>query len=293
MSSRPEPVEGPISRCAVLGRPIAHSLSPALHRAAYAELGLTDWAYERYDVGAEELAGFVESRDGSWRGLSLTMPLKEAALSLGEPDPVAAEVQAANTLIFDADGRRVYNTDVEGLAWALRRAGLSTPTHVIILGTGATARSAVASVKALGAHALTVVGRRPDRVRPVTDLARHLGLEASSLAWGSPLPAADLLISTVTAGAVIADPTPAGADAVARSAPVIFDAVYDPWPTPLARAAADADRTVVNGLDLLIGQALAQIRLMTGAEVAAEVLYRAGRAALSDPSQGAESSVSA
>lgn len=279
-------------KCAVLGRPIGHSLSPALHRAAYRELGL-DWTYERYDVGAEELAGFVESRDDSWRGLSLTMPLKEAALALGDPDPVAAQVQAANTMIFEADGRRVYNTDVEGLAWALRRAGLNTASSVIILGTGATARSAVASVRALGAHTVTVVGRRPDRARPVTDLARHLGLEAGSLAWGSPLPAADLLISTVTTGAVTADPTPAGADALAAAAPVIFDAVYDPWPTPLAQAAVDAGRTVVNGLDLLIGQALVQIRLMSGAEVDAEVLYRAGRAALSDPSHGAKPSVSA
>jgi shikimate dehydrogenase len=196
-------------------------------------------------------------------------------------------------MIFESDGRRVYNTDVEGLVSALRRAGLKTATHVLILGTGATARSAVASVRALGAHTVTVVGRHPDRARPVTDLARLLGLRARSLAWGSALPAVDLLISTVTAGAVTAEPTPAGAAALARAAPVIFDAVYDPWPTPLARAAAEAGRTVVNGLDLLIGQALVQIRLMTGADVDAEVLYRAGRAALSDPSHGAEPSVSA
>lgn len=280
-------------RCAVLGRPIAHSLSPALHRAAYAALGLPEWRYDRFDVGAEELPAFVAECDASWRGLSLTMPLKEVALGLGEPDAVALEVRAANTLIFGSEGRRVYNTDVEGLVTALRRSGLEVAPRVIILGTGATARSAVASVRALDAQLVTVVGRNPERTRPVAELARHLGLGVSTRVWGTELPAADLVISTVTAGAVTADSTPAGAAAVADAAAVIFDAVYDPWPTPLAQAAVDAGRVVVNGLDLLIAQAELQIRLMTGSEVDPDVLYLAGRAALSDPAYKDGSSVSA
>ena len=280
-------------RCAVLGRPIGHSLSPALHRAAYAALGLAEWRYDRIEVGAEELPAFVEGCDASWRGLSLTMPLKEAALGLGEPDPVAVGVRAANTLIFAPEGRRVYNTDVEGLVTALRRSGLEATPRVIILGAGATARSAVASVRALGAQVITVVGRNPERTRPVADLARHLGLAASTRLWGSELPTADLVISTVTAGALTVDSTPTGPAAVADAAAVIFDAVYDPWPTPLAQAALAAGRVVVSGLDLLIAQAELQIRLMTGSDVDPDVLYRAGRAALSDPAHRDGSSLSA
>jgi shikimate dehydrogenase len=256
-------------------------LSPALHRAAYAELGLTGWRYDRYDVGEDELAGFVESRDASWRGLSLTMPLKVMALALGEADAVAVEVQAANTLIFDAGRRRVYNTDVEGLVSALRRSGVEEAARAVILGSGATARSAVASARDVGVRSVTVVARNAEKAQSVAALAWRLGLEAELRPWGEALPAADLLISTVTAGAVPSDGSAAGAAALADCAPVIFDAVYDPWPTALATAAAKAGHVVINGLDLLVGQAVAQILLMTGKEVAAEVLYRAGRAALS------------
>ncbi len=107
-------------RCAVLGSPIAHSLSPALHRAAYAELGL-DWRYDLIEMDEAGLAGFVAGCARSWRGLSLTMPLKVVALQLGEVDPVARQAAAGNTLVFESDGsRRVYNTDVGGLVWALR-----------------------------------------------------------------------------------------------------------------------------------------------------------------------------
>jgi shikimate dehydrogenase len=280
-------------RCAVLGRPIEHSLSPALHRAAYEVLGLHDWTYDRFEVGAEQLADFVAGCGPSWRGLSLTMPLKEAVLRLGEPDPVAIAVNAGNTLIFEPGRPRVYNTDVEGLVSALRRAGLEQAERVIILGSGATARSAVASARDIGAQSVVVAARRLERARPVTELAEQLGLSASVLAWGEALPDADLLISTVTAGAVVDDETETGAAAVARSAPVIFDAVYHPWPSPLASAAAAAGKAAVSGLDLLIGQAVGQIRLMTGADLDPEVLYRAGREALSDRSNTAGSESSA
>ena len=277
----------------MLGRPIAHSLSPALHRAAYAELGLTDWSYDRSRWVRKNSRAFVESRDESWRGLSLTMPLKGAALALGEADPVALEVGAANTLIFDGDRRRVYNTDVAGLVAALRRSRLEAATRAIILGAGGTARSSVASARDLGVEQLTVVARSAERAQPVLDLGRRLGLDVTFQAWGSPLPTADLLISTLTAGAIGFDDSATGARALARSAPVIFDAIYDPWPTALADAAEEAGQVVVNGLDLLVGQAVVQFRLMTGAEIDPEVLYRAGRRALSGRSDAPETTVSA
>ena len=262
-------------RCAVLGSPIEHSLSPALHQAAYAELGLQDWSYDRFEMTADELPAFVASRDASWRGLSLTMPLKAVALQLGEVDRLAALAGAANTLIFTPEGRRVHNTDVGGLVAAVRGATPAPPATVTILGAGATARSSLVSAAQLGCTTVTVVVRRPSRGEALRPLAGELGLELSVLPWDSDLPAADLVISTVTAGA--AD---ARAEAIAASAPTVFDAIYDPWPTPLAVAAEAAGCTVLSGLDLLVEQAVLQIELMTGHVVPTELLMSAGRAVL-------------
>lgn len=262
-------------RCAVLGSPIAHSLSPVLHRAAYADLGLDGWSYDRFEVTEPELAGFVGGCDESWRGLSLTMPLKVAALGLGEVEETAALVGAANTVVLSDQGRQVFNTDVGGLVSALRRADTRIVDRVTILGAGATARSSLVSAARLGATRATVLARDPGKAEQLRPLAEVLGVSLAIRTWTSTLPAADLVISTVTTGA--ADDRAAD---VADSAPVVFDAVYDPWPTALAGAAERRGRTVVNGLDLLVGQAALQIELMTGRSVDPEVLLAAGHAAL-------------
>ena len=256
-------------RCAVLGSPIDHSLSPTLHRAAYAALGL-DWTYDRFEVTADGLADFVARLDSRWRGLSLTMPLKEAVLGLGELDPVARRAGAGNTLVLDGPDRRVYNTDVAGLAWAVRRVTAAPLSRVTLLGSGATARSALLAAAELGAATVTVVARTPARAETLAALGRELDLAVAVRPWSADLPPADLVVSTVTAGA--ADPL---ASAVAASAPLVFDIVYAPWPTVLAAAVAQAGGTVLGGLDLLVGQALRQIELMTGQAVAPEVLYAA------------------
>jgi shikimate dehydrogenase len=261
------PADG-VRRCAVVGKPISHSLSPLLHRAAYAALGL-DWAYERFEVSADDLADFVVGLDSSWRGLSLTMPLKEAVLELGAVDPVARLAGAGNTLILGGQ-RRVYNTDVAGLAWAVRRVTADPVPRVTILGSGATARSAVVALTSLAAEAVTVVARTPARAESLAGLGADLGLRMRVQPWGSTLPRADLVLSSATAGAV-----DSMAAEVAASAPLVFDIVYSPWPTPLASAAVQAGRTVIGGLDLLVGQALGQVELMTGQPVPAEVLYAA------------------
>ncbi len=266
-------------RCAVLGSPIVHSLSPVLHRAAYAALGLSDWTYERFEMKEDGLAAFVAGCDASWRGLSLTMPLKVVALELGRVDRLAALVGAANTLVFTDDGPWLHNTDVGGLVSAVRRAAGDTVATVTILGSGATARSSLVSASLLGAGRVTVVARDPVKAEGLRSLSRELGLTLSVQGWDAALPAAELVISTVTAGA--ADER---AETIAASAPVIFDAIYEPWPTPLAAAAERAGRTVLNGLDLLVGQALLQIELMTGRSVDAELLLSAGRTALGAPS---------
>jgi len=276
VSPAPQPAGTRRVRCAVLGSPIQHSLSPALHQAAYQRLGLEDWTYLRVEVNAEQLPRFVADRDASWRGLSLTMPLKTVALGLGEVDPLAARVGAANTIIFADDGRRVHNTDVPGLVAALQRAGLAHADRVTILGAGATARSALVSASLLGASHVTLVVRDPARGELLRPLAAAEGVSLAVSPWPAELLPTDLLISTVTRGA--ADDR---ADELVAAAPVIFDAVYDPWPTALAAAAERAGRVAVSGLDLLVGQAVLQIELMTGRTVEPEVLLTAGRAALS------------
>jgi shikimate dehydrogenase len=266
-------------RCAVLGSPIEHSLSPVLHRAAYAELGLADWSYDRYEVREAELADFVGELDDSWRGLSLTMPLKVAALGLGQPDELVALVGAANTLILGPDGNRLYNTDVDGLVSAVVGAGSGGLDRVTVLGAGATARSSLVSAARLGATTVSVVARTPAKAEDLRPLAERLRLRLKVLDWSAPLEPTDLVISTVTAGA--AD---ARAEEIAACAAVVFDAIYDPWPTPLAMAGLKLGRAVLNGLDLLVGQAVLQVELMTGHQVAPGVLMAAGRAALSQVS---------
>jgi len=131
-----------MTRCAVLGSPIAHSLSRAMHRAAYAALGL-DWQYDAYEVEEAELAGFVAGLGQDVRGLSLTMPLKRVALDLVDTvDPVAELIGAANTMLLEPDGSRsAHNTDVPGLVNAFAERGITAAESAVVLGGGATAAS--------------------------------------------------------------------------------------------------------------------------------------------------------
>ncbi|MFX4273188.1 shikimate dehydrogenase [Propionibacteriaceae bacterium Y1685] len=264
-------------RCAVLGKPIEHSLSPVLHRAAYDHLGL-DWSYERHEITEDGLAPFVDALDPSWRGLSLTMPLKVAALALGAVSSTAELVAAGNTVLLDLDRHRVDNTDVGGLVDAVTAALASSrvPLHrATVLGAGATARSSVVALQRLGVRECTILARTPAKAAPLVDLAESLRLRCVVRPITQAPDRADLLVSTVTAGAI-----DERADEFARSAEVIFDVVYDPWPTPLAAAAVDHGAVVVSGLDLLVHQGVAQVELMTGLAVPPEVLLSAGRVEL-------------
>lgn len=268
------------TRCAVLGSPVRHSLSPALHTAAYAALGLTDWRYDCFEVTRGELAEFVSTCGPKWRGLSLTMPLKDEALELGEVSAAARLTGAGNTLVFTDAGNVVHNTDIEGF-WRplVAHFGVHNPGEVpvesaVILGGGATARSAFAALATMGVGAVTVCARTRAKVEAWAPLFDATGLTPAIVAFDD-IPESDLLIATVTKGA--ADPVAERATAASR---IVFDAIYDPWPTDLGRIAHVAGRTVFSGLDLLVGQAVAQVELMTGRSVDAEVLMSAGRAAL-------------
>jgi len=252
-------------RAAVLGRPIAHSLSPRLHRAAYAALDL-DWTYEALEVGEQELPGVLARLDATWAGLSLTMPLKQAVLPLLDTvSDLARDVAAANTLVL-RDGRREgHNTDVVGIVAALREVGVEAAERAVVLGGGATARSALAALAELSVTAPTLVVRS----EPTETLAaaEQLGLAPTVTTW-SPhvVRGVDLLISTLPPGA---------ADAWAphvRDVPVLLDVVYDPWPTALAAACRGV---VVSGAAMLLHGAAAQVELMTGRAAPVEAMRAA------------------
>ncbi|MFG2592812.1 shikimate dehydrogenase [Streptomyces sp. NPDC048438] len=250
-------------RAAVLGSPIAHSLSPVLHRAAYAELGLENWSYERFDVDEAALPGFVEGLDSSWAGLSLTMPLKRAIIPLldGISD-TAASVETVNTVIFTKDGRRVGdNTDIPGMAAALHERGVEKVESAAVLGAGATASSALAALSVICTGPVTAYVRSAARADEMRGWSERLGLDVRIADWARADEAlrAPLVIATTPAGT-----TDALADAVPTAPGTLFDVLYEPWPTVLASRWSAAGGTVVGGLDLLVHQAVLQVEQMTG-----------------------------
>ena len=262
-------------RCAVLGSPVAHSLSPLLHRAAYAELALP-WEYDAHDVSEAGLPGFLDGLDPTWRGLSLTMPLKRTVVPLlDELSERARLAGAVNTVLLDASGtvrRRGDNTDIPGAAAALRERYDGPVRSAVVLGGGATATSTSLALADLGCGAITLLVRDPARAaETVQAVARHpLSPRVEvGLLGGAPVEA-DVLVSTIPAAAQGADVV-----ALADAVDVVFEVLYDPWPTPLASYARDGGQTLVTGLDLLVHQAALQVELMTGADVAPLAAMRA------------------
>jgi shikimate dehydrogenase len=268
-------------RAAVLGSPIAHSLSPALHRAAYRELGLTGWSYTAIECDEQGLPGLLDSLGPDWAGLSLTMPLKRAVLPLLDyTEPLATQVGAANTVVFAGGKRRGFNTDVGGIVTALRQAGVTTDGNVLVLGSGATACSALAALRMTGTVAVCVAVRALDKAKPLLALADRLGMQVTPIEFGPALASRrwQLLISTIPAAG--AEPVGAPLRAGTLSADGVFDVIYDPWPTPLAAAARDAGATVISGLDMLVHQAAGQVELMTGQPAPVGAMRAAGLAEL-------------
>ncbi|KRE23609.1 hypothetical protein ASG80_07940 [Agromyces sp. Soil535] len=249
-------------RLAVLGSPIAHSKSPALHRAAYRLLGL-DWEYTAIEMHGEGLAAFIEGLDASWRGLSLTMPLKHDVLPLlDDVDEMAVLAGAANTVLFDGGRRRGYNTDVFGIMRALREAGVVSVRRGAVIGGGATAASALVALAELGAAHVRVLVRRPG-ASELAALGRRLGLmvEEARIDDLAHLDDVELVVSTVPGGTDLG--VVASEALVGRAA--LLDVAYDPWPSPLGARWMAAHGTVVHGLEMLLHQALLQVRIfMTG-----------------------------
>ena len=250
----------PDRRAGVLGRPIEHSLSPLLHAAAYAELGL-NWRYESIDCGVAELAAVLAARS-DWAGFSATMPLKRALLEVAdEVRPVARAVGAGNTLLPRPGGGWIAdNTDVAGIVTTLAERAVA-PSSATVVGAGGTAQAAVAALAVRGVRRCSVLVRDPRRAREVQATATAVGIEldVALLRTDAAQLRADLVVSTLPPGA--ADPL---ASVAWTPAQAVLDVVYEPWPTPVAAAAAAAGARVLSGALMLLHQAAAQVELMTG-----------------------------
>ncbi|KAB8289271.1 shikimate dehydrogenase [Bifidobacterium ramosum] len=284
-------------RCAVLGKPIAHSLSPVLHMAAYRALGLDDWRYDRHEVGEHDLDGFLQGLDPTWHGLSLTMPLKKTIQPYGTPKDVwAKSLKVANTAVFDwthaadHDGKPaidLYNTDVPGIIYAFQHAcdaagGPSLEERSLrratVIGNGNTAASAACAISVMlaasagedepGKGDLTVVARHPRKNPDIPRIVaeedgatlHEVGLEQAV----ESLRGADIAVSTIPGHA---------ADAIAETIEtddsffphgILLDVVYDPRPSALIRAWRDKGGVAIGGEEMLLYQAILQVRLMTG-----------------------------
>ncbi len=286
-------------KAAVLGSPVNHSLSPVLHRAAYSALGLAGWSYTAIECDAAALAGLLSGLDDTWAGLSLTMPLKRAVLALlDEVEPLAAEVGSANTVIFSRGRGRGhgYNTDVGGMVDALAEAGVTACARALIIGGGATACSALAALRQIGAREAVVAVRDVRRADEVKVTAGRLGvgvrvcdLATFDATGGGAGGGAEEFADSAAHGLVISTVPSRAADSAAQwlqagafQPQAVFDVVYDPWPTRLAAAAQAAGSIVIGGLDLLLHQAARQVELMTGYREPLAAMRSAGLAQLAE-----------
>ena len=284
-----------LSRAAVLGSPVAHSLSPVLHNAAYAALGLGDWTYTARECDALSLAALVADADDSWRGFSCTMPVKEAALAVADRRSLAAEVVgAANTLVrMDGEvcsggengsgaaagsgGWLADNTDIGGIVAAVQER-VGAPGRMLVLGAGGTARAALAAAARWGLPEVAIAVRDRGRAAAAVLAAQRLGVQVAIHILGergalAAAADADLIVSTLPPGA--ADHY---VDMAIRPGQAVLDVVYVPWPTALAAQAQASGATVITGAAMLLHQAADQVRLMTGHEPLVDAMREALRA---------------
>jgi len=249
----------------VLGSPISHSKSPVIQRAAFEVLGL-DWSYGAVEMTGDGLASFIEGLDDTWRGLSLTMPLKRDVIPLlARRHELVDLVGGANTVLFTDEGLSGFNTDVQGAVTSFADVGVTHLDYVHILGAGATASSLLVAVAQLGATRVTVSARTPEKAAGLVDIGRQLDVEVTPREWGvtdRSLVIPDAVISTLPGGAndmTFAEPI--------RERSVLFDVAYDPWPSALAQSWGEVGGTVISGLDLLINQAVGQLRIFVGSDL--------------------------
>lgn len=293
--------------CAVLGKPIAHSLSPVLHNAAYNALGLNEWEYGRVEVDEQTLCSFLVGLDPSWAGLSLTMPLKRSIQRYGAPsDRWSKALKVANTAVFSWSKATalpdiaLYNTDVEGIERAFSHCWQSSAANIetgrehpisadrarkngakaVILGNGNTALSAVAACTEINVPGVGSVTRLVVCARNLrgNDSLRQIAESQAGLKYcqvpltqaAQELLEADIVVNTIPSH---------GADAIAErlveltaqkrkalSGKTLLDVVYDPRPTRLMQVWRSGSGVAIGGEEMLLYQAIAQVRLMTVGE---------------------------
>ena len=253
-------------KAAVLGSPISHSRSPQLHLAAYRALGLDGWTYDRIECTADELPVLVAGFGPEWVGVSVTMPGKFAALRFADERTARAElVGSANTLVRSQSGWRADNTDIDGVKGALG----PVAGRAAVLGSGGTAPAVVVGLAELGVQDISVVARNLEKAARLVAIGARLGVEIRWIELGTTLVDVDVVVSTVPA-----DVAAQHADTVAAT-PLLLDAIYDPWPTPLATAVEAAGGKVVSGLQMLLHQAFAQVEQFTGRPAPTEAMRTA------------------
>ncbi|GAB3701674.1 shikimate dehydrogenase [Corynebacterium nasicanis] len=267
-------------RAAVLGSPIEHSRSPILHNAGYEDLGMADWDYTRLECTAEDLPGIVGGADESYRGFSVTMPAKFAALEFAtEVTERARQIGSANTLVRIEGGWRADNTDCDGITGALGELlgeRLGETRRALVIGGGGTARPALWALANAGVTDITVINRS-DRSAELAPLLEPFGTSFRFAGFDSDLRAAardaEVIVSTVPSAAV------EGREQELAHAPIL-DVIYEPWPTPLTVAAAANGYLTVGGHIMLAHQAYGQFEQFTGRPAPRAAMRRALEASL-------------
>lgn len=251
---------------AVVGHPISHSLSPTLHQAAYSQLGLP-WSYEAVDVAPGEFDSFLASRDSTLRGISVTMPHKVSALqAANNVDVLSERTGSVNTLLCEYSGSGTrslhgFNTDVFGIINALKDSQREKARHVAVIGSGATASSAVAAAAELGAEHVSIIARTPQKAFYLETVGQECGVNVSvhSTEDFSVISEVDVAISTLPGDAV------QSLSALSRTPQAtLLDVAYTPWPSVRAGEWESAGGEVVSGLRMLAHQALMQVRIFVG-----------------------------
>lgn len=260
---------------AVLGSPISHSKSPDLHNAAYRTLQL-NWDYSRFELTAGQLLQFIETLDSDWLGLSLTMPLKEETLRVAnEKSPLAIATGVANTLLRTTTGWKAFNTDVFGIQRAVASAVEEAPKRIVIIGSGATAASAVFAAHSLYAEAaITVCSRNSKTADQLKKRAAANGIKISTSTMRRLRPLvnkADIVISTLPSGALDLAVAKFSRNSFFKPSGILLDVAYDPWPSDFASLFVSKNARVISGVEMLIWQAIAQIRIFNHNNIEVEL----------------------
>lgn len=248
---------------AVLGSPIAHSKSPIIHQAAYRVLS-EDWAYSRFEVAKGGLKRFIENDGILHDGFSVTMPLKENAFQFATTHDTFSELTgAANTLVKIDSIWNAFNTDIFGIVQAISLNSSSIITSALILGSGATAKSALVALAQISPTAEVKIWARNKAAREgLIDFGKSIGLNISLARFiGVAIKKTDLTISTLPGGATDDLATKLAKRKALKPRGLLLDVAYDPWPSKLATFWTSRSQPVVSGLEMLLWQAVAQIRI--------------------------------